>query len=59
VTESRATSAYDPSTNTWTGLAQMPAPRVYQTGARVLVNGQPRLQVVGGPRPGNSLQYVP
>lgn len=58
-TPSRRTSVYDPTSNTWTELAPMPTPRSDFAAARVVVNGRPRLQVVGGVRPGNNLQYVP
>ena len=57
--EVRATNVYDPATNTWTNLAPLPAPRAWIAGSRVVVNGQPRIEVVGGLRPGNNLQYVP
>ena len=29
------------------------------TATRVFLNGQPRVEVVGGSRPGNNLQYIP
>jgi N-acetylneuraminic acid mutarotase len=49
---------YNPSTNAWTSNA---AGNVKQIDAlsRVLVNGQPRIEMVGGRRPGNNLQYIP
>jgi N-acetylneuraminic acid mutarotase len=52
------TNVYDPITNTWRQRAPMPSPRA-GSAARVVVNGQPRIGVVGGLRPGNNLQYIP
>jgi N-acetylneuraminic acid mutarotase len=57
--EVRATNVYDPATNTWTNKAPLPAPRAFIAGNRVVVSGQPRIAVVGGLRPGNTLQYIP
>jgi N-acetylneuraminic acid mutarotase len=57
--EVRATNAYDPAANTWTNLAQLPAPRSGMVANRVVLNEAPRIQLVGGPRPGNNLQYIP
>jgi N-acetylneuraminic acid mutarotase len=57
--EVRATNVYDPATNTWTNKAPLPTPRAWTAASRVVVNGQPRIAVVGGPRPGNNLQYIP
>jgi N-acetylneuraminic acid mutarotase len=53
------TNVYDPTTNTWRRRAPMPTARGGMAAGRVIVNGQARLQVVGGARPGNNLQYVP
>lgn len=59
VTHVRATNVYDPATNTWTTKAPLPSTRTGASAARVVVNGQPRIELVGGPRPGNNLQYAP
>jgi N-acetylneuraminic acid mutarotase len=53
------TSVYDPATNIWTHKAPMPTARTLIAAGRVVVNGQTRLSVVGGLRPGNHLQYIP
>jgi N-acetylneuraminic acid mutarotase len=55
----RTTSVYDPITDTWTNKAPLPTARTGIAGSRVVVNGQPRVEVVGGTRPGNNLQYIP
>jgi N-acetylneuraminic acid mutarotase len=55
----RSTNVYDPATNTWTTKAPLPSSRVNASAARLAVNGQPRIELVGGPRPGNNLQYAP
>ena len=55
----RATTVYDPSTNQWTNRAQLPTARSGMVGARVLVSGRGRIEVLGGTRPGNNLQYIP
>jgi N-acetylneuraminic acid mutarotase len=53
------TSVYDPATDSWKDLA--PAPRFGSglAAGRVFVNGQPRIELVGGTRPGNNSQYIP
>jgi hypothetical protein len=50
---------YDPSTNSVTTKASLPTNRGNVAAARVFLNGQPLLHVVGGTRPGNNLQYRP
>jgi N-acetylneuraminic acid mutarotase len=55
----RTTLVYDPASNSWTTKAPMPTLRTGIAGSRVFVNGQPRIEIVGGPRPGNNLQYTP
>lgn len=55
----RTTSVYDPSTNSWTTKAQMPTARADIAASMVWLNGQQRLEVVGGARPGNNVQYTP
>ena len=52
-------SVYDPLTNTWTAQAPMPTAHSDFAASRVVFKGQPRIEVVGGSRPGNNLQYVP
>lgn len=37
----------------------MPIARISFAGSRVVLNGQPRIEVVGGSRPGNNLAYTP
>jgi N-acetylneuraminic acid mutarotase len=54
----RTTSIYDPATDSWTNKAALPDPRNNIPAARVFLNGQPRIEVVGGRRPGNNLQYA-
>jgi N-acetylneuraminic acid mutarotase len=55
------TIVYDPVTNLWTRRASMPSPRVNMAGATVLLNGKPRIEVLGGFGGGSSdnLQYIP
>ena len=55
----RTTLSYDPATDTWTRRADLPSARYGIAASKVFVNGLPRLEVVGGPRPGNNLQYIP
>jgi hypothetical protein len=52
---------FDPKVGSW---SQVAAPPVEATGhlwtlSRVVVNGQPRLELVGGTRPGNNWQWIP
>jgi N-acetylneuraminic acid mutarotase len=53
------TIAYDPVTNSWITKARLPTARKGISASKVFVNGQPRIDVVGGIRPGNNIQYVP
>ena len=53
------TIVYDPATDAWTRRASLPGPRTDLTASRVYLNGQPRIELVGGIAPGNNLQYVP
>lgn len=55
----RTVSIYDPTTDTWTNKAPLPAPRADLSASRVVVNGRARIELVGGLRPGNNLQYTP
>jgi N-acetylneuraminic acid mutarotase len=57
--KSQSLLRYDPASNTWTSLAPLPQPSWDFAGARVVVNGKARFEVVGGVRPGNNLQYLP
>jgi hypothetical protein len=53
------TERYDPVTNTWSMLTPPPRSADGLTAARVLVNGRPRIELVGGPRVGSNMQYIP
>jgi hypothetical protein len=37
----------------------MPTLRLGIAATRVVLNGKARIEVVGGPKPGNNLQYLP
>ncbi len=54
---------YDPVSDTWKKkplLTEFSFWGVDElTPTRVFLNGQPRIEVVGGARPGNNLQYIP
>jgi N-acetylneuraminic acid mutarotase len=53
------TLAYDPATNAWTTRAPMPSARTGIAGSTMQLNGQSRIEVVGGIAPGNNIQYIP
>jgi N-acetylneuraminic acid mutarotase len=53
------TSRYDPATNAWTNLKTSPRGGGGLGADRVVVGGQPRIELVGGELPGNNLQYIP
>ncbi len=55
----RSTRVYHPITNTWTTAAPMTTARYGIAAIRVFLDGQPRIEVVGGSPPGNNLQYIP
>jgi N-acetylneuraminic acid mutarotase len=55
----RTTLVYDPATDRWSWKAPMPERRDGISASRVTVDGKARLEVVGGSRPGNNLQYLP
>jgi N-acetylneuraminic acid mutarotase len=55
----RANIAYDPTTDRWTNYAPMPTARTGIGGSLVTLSGKPRIEVIGGSRPGNNLQYTP
>jgi N-acetylneuraminic acid mutarotase len=53
------TSVFDPMTNVWSQRARLPSPRAGIAGTTVMLNGKPRIEVIGGTAPGNNLQYIP
>jgi hypothetical protein len=53
------TTVYDPATDAWTRRAPLPSPRIRTAATKVFLNGQPRIEVVGGVAPGNNIQYIP
>jgi N-acetylneuraminic acid mutarotase len=53
------TSVYDPATDTWSNRAPFPEPFINLSASRVVLNGQARIHVVGGTRPGNNRAFVP
>ena len=53
------TSQYDPATNTWKNLAQAPRGGPGLAADRVVASREVRIDLVGGERPGNNVQYVP
>jgi N-acetylneuraminic acid mutarotase len=54
---------YDPVSNIWADKPLLTTFSYWDearlTAARVFLNGQPRVEVIGGYRPGNSQQYIP
>lgn len=55
----RTTRVYDPAADRWSSRASMPTARHAMAAAKIFVGEQSRIEVIGGPRPGNNLQYVP
>jgi N-acetylneuraminic acid mutarotase len=53
------TSVYDPTSDAWKNLAPSLRSGDGMAAGRIVVNGQVRLEMVGGSRPGNNLTYVP
>ena len=53
------TNVYSPATNTWTTKLSIPSNQTGDAAARVAVNGQSSLEIVGGVRPGNNIAYIP
>jgi N-acetylneuraminic acid mutarotase len=53
------TSVFNPTTNVWSQRARLPSPRAGIAGTTVKLNGTSRIEVIGGPAPGNNLQYIP
>jgi N-acetylneuraminic acid mutarotase len=49
---------YDPATNAWTKRAPVTLKQIGRL-ALVVREGSPRIEMVGGVRPGNNLQYTP
>lgn len=60
---SRGIFIYDPLRDTWEKKPLLTefgyGGASERTATRVFLNGQPRVEVVGGARPGNNLQYIP
>jgi N-acetylneuraminic acid mutarotase len=50
---------YDPNTNAWTSRAPVTIKVPLGPLTRVVRDGSPRIEIVGGRRPGNNLQYIP
>jgi N-acetylneuraminic acid mutarotase len=59
LTPTAATSVYNTATNSWSTKASLPSARTAIAGSRVVLNGQQRIEVVGGARPGNNVAYIP
>jgi N-acetylneuraminic acid mutarotase len=53
------TIVYDPVTDTWTRRASLPNARAQMAATNVFLNGQPRIELVGGDVAEDNLQYVP
>ena len=53
------TNVYHPLTDTWTTAASPPHALSDVAATRVFLNGQARIEVVGGSLPGNHLEYIP
>ena len=47
------------ATDAWTRRAPLPTPRSGIAASTVLLDGKPRIEVVGGIAPGNNVQYIP
>jgi N-acetylneuraminic acid mutarotase len=55
----RTVRVYNPATNSWSTRASLPQLRPGAAAGKVTLNGLGRIELVGGPAPGNNLQYVP
>jgi N-acetylneuraminic acid mutarotase len=55
---SRANTVYDPATNQWTEKAPLPADHANFSASAVALDGQLRMEVLGGAAP-NNLAYLP
>jgi N-acetylneuraminic acid mutarotase len=53
------TTVYDPVTDAWTRRAFLPSARDWTAATKVFLNGQPRIELVGGNVVEDNLQYVP
>jgi hypothetical protein len=54
------TIVYDPVTDAWTRRASLPSARYGLSASTVLLNGKPRIEMVGGTvSENNNLQYIP
>jgi N-acetylneuraminic acid mutarotase len=53
------TVVYDPVTDTWNRRAFLPGARDWTAATKVFLNGQPRIELVGGDVAEDNLQYVP
>ena len=53
------TLVYHPLTDKWTTAARPPTSRIGATASRAVLNGRVRIELMGGARPGNNLQFVP
>ena len=54
------TIVYDPVTDAWTRRASLPSRRYDISASKVLLNGKPRIELVGGLQvEANNLQYIP
>lgn len=56
---SGSTYVYNPTANAWTQLTTASKALTGHTASRVVLNGKARIEVVGGPRPGNNLAFIP
>lgn len=54
----RKTEVHDPATNTWTTKAPLPKGRHDVAASTAMLNGQSRIHIVGGTRPGNNVAYI-
>jgi N-acetylneuraminic acid mutarotase len=55
----RTVNVYNPASDSWTKAAPMPTDRTGYSAERVVLDGKPRIEVVGGAKPGNNQQFTP
>jgi N-acetylneuraminic acid mutarotase len=55
----KATSIYNPATDSWANKRPMPSDKSDVAASTAVVNGQTRIHVIGGRRPGNNIAYLP
>jgi N-acetylneuraminic acid mutarotase len=55
----RTSRVYNPASDSWSTRASMPTLRSGYSAHRVVLNGKGRIELVGGTKPGNNLQYIP